>query len=673
MASFTLSPSGIVVSSTGNVITLVGTATAWTSGTTFTYAGGTVTGKVWNSATSVVLTITAGGTTGSFNVSDGTLTAALIVAAMSISSSTLATDGRTMTVNIAGIGTSPLVPASGLLTGFSVVTPLWSGNVKAVAGSTAVTLTLPLAALSGDTVTVSYIPGNLNDSAGTPNTMGVQLTQAVTNSSTQTAMNTTQVAAANFATVPGLQAWFSADTGIYSDLGTTAATTDGTLVEQWNDRSGNANHMTQVTSGKRPLLKVGTNGINGNNALWFNTAPYMLLPSGLTNSTFDQSLTFFIVYKAYTVAASNVLIATTTTNFFISSNVTLDQLPATNVDTNQAFSVNTVKATFANTTPTAQANGNIGADTCVATAYYDGTSCFLGANGMTSQMRQTRSTGVFPSLSLLTTGNIGLTGQLAIGGSNTGTSSLNAFVCEILICNQALTLTQRQQIEAGLYTKYSIQPDAYNIYDGDSLTFGTNAGVGCEYPAQVQQLLGNGNYWANYGIGGQTIATMLANVNSKIVPNVSLGRKRNTLTVWSGTNDIAVSGRTAAATYADLVSYCQAARAAGFKVIVLTMLPRTTGGSGTETSRQTYNGLILAGWPTFADALADVGGNSTILGAPNAYTNTVYYFTDQIHLTNIGYNIVAKTVTNAINGLYSGSGSVVRSTYVVSSDTIPIY
>lgn len=51
--------------------------------------------------------------------------------------------------------------------------------------------------------------------------------------------------------ISGLLTWFKADTGVYKDLGSTAAA-DTELVEQWNDQSGNAYNAVQAVSGQRP-------------------------------------------------------------------------------------------------------------------------------------------------------------------------------------------------------------------------------------------------------------------------------------------------------------------------------------------------------------------------------------------------------------------------------------
>ena len=63
-----------------------------------------------------------------------------------------------------------------------------------------------------------------------------------------------------------LKLWLRADKGVYSDGGGTAAT-NGQLVQQWNDQSGNGLNALQNTPGSRPGFT--TTGFNGFPAVSF--------------------------------------------------------------------------------------------------------------------------------------------------------------------------------------------------------------------------------------------------------------------------------------------------------------------------------------------------------------------------------------------------------------------
>jgi hypothetical protein len=73
------------------------------------------------------------------------------------------------------------------------------------------------------------------------------------------------------ATTPVL--WLKADSGVYSDAGSTLANNNDT-VQQWNDQSGNGNNATQGTSANRPTFK--TSQQNGLAAVEFSGSPVRL-------------------------------------------------------------------------------------------------------------------------------------------------------------------------------------------------------------------------------------------------------------------------------------------------------------------------------------------------------------------------------------------------------------
>lgn len=121
--------------------------------------------------------------------------------------------------------------------------------------------------------------------------------------------------------------------------------------------------------------------------------------------------------------------------------------------------------------------------------------------------------------------------------------------------------------------------------------------------------------------------------------------KPSLLFLWAGTND----SDDAPAIYANYQTYCAARRVAGFKVAVVTMLPRYPLQPANETRRLAFNALVRGGWAGFADALCDVGGDQTIAKDQSSLSNTTYYSTDQTHLITAGYGIVAGYAKTAID------------------------
>ena len=61
--------------------------------------------------------------------------------------------------------------------------------------------------------------------------------------------------------------WMNADSSVFNDAGTTAAT-NGNTVQQWNDQSGNSNNLSQSTAASRATLV--TNQLNSHNVLNFD-------------------------------------------------------------------------------------------------------------------------------------------------------------------------------------------------------------------------------------------------------------------------------------------------------------------------------------------------------------------------------------------------------------------
>ncbi len=62
--------------------------------------------------------------------------------------------------------------------------------------------------------------------------------------------------------IPGCALWLRADAGLYTDAAMTMpAVNDADVVGGWADQSGQNNNATQVTTAKKPLLKLGI--VNG--------------------------------------------------------------------------------------------------------------------------------------------------------------------------------------------------------------------------------------------------------------------------------------------------------------------------------------------------------------------------------------------------------------------------
>jgi hypothetical protein len=183
------------------------------------------------------------------------------------------------------------------------------------------------------------------------------------------------------------------------------------------------------------------------------------------------------------------------------------------------------------------------------------------------------------------------------------------------------------------------------VFDGDSLS------TYDKYPTQLMALLGAGWSYQDVAVPGQDTDMLNADAAMQVDPLWDGSQPLNVVCVWCGTNNGAYLG---SATYDAIRSYCLARRAAGFKTVVFTILPRSdTFAPGDEVlwraGRLVFNGLLRTNWTGFADGLADVAADSRI-GDDGDSEDTAFYV-DKVHLTTAGYAIVAGLAQAAVLGI----------------------
>ncbi len=128
----------------------------------------------------------------------------------------------------------------------------------------------------------------------------------------------------------------------------------------------------------------------------------------------------------------------------------------------------------------------------------------------------------------------------------------------------------------------------------------------------------------------------------------------NVAVVFAGTNDALTSSWQQV--YAATRAACRSLRAAGWKVIVCTLLDR--GDAGYPEVKNTFyvplETAVRAGWPEFADEISDFAGNANLgaLGASSNATNFVQ--PARIHPATAGKDLMASILSAAINRLTSG-------------------
>lgn len=190
-------------------------------------------------------------------------------------------------------------------------------------------------------------------------------------------------------------------------------------------------------------------------------------------------------------------------------------------------------------------------------------------------------------------------------------------------------------------------------FDGNSLAAGTNCSTNQQnagdtnfatsqcFPAQLLRLLPRNDYMSgNFGISGQTTEQMASNAAANVDLRINTTKySRNVLVAWEITNSYCNALNTKEVAYSDFVSYCNARRAAGWKLVILNVINRTTN-LNTRTAAdfaaaQVYwNGRLATEFATFADALVDVNALNL--------QNTVGW--DGTHPSDAGYALVAAAI-----------------------------
>ncbi len=188
------------------------------------------------------------------------------------------------------------------------------------------------------------------------------------------------------------------------------------------------------------------------------------------------------------------------------------------------------------------------------------------------------------------------------------------------------------------------------VFVGSSMTNGTGATGGNTYPQQTIARLQPTMYDTKvFAGGGRSITALSMSAPDQIDPAYAATRSKDILVLET---DLTADGG-GEKDYADTSAFCTARKAVGWRVVVLTILPRS-GARYTwptfEADRVTMNDTLRANWRGFADALADITV-APQLGTVAATKDPRYFNTDGTHPTDAGYAIMADIVAAAIRTL----------------------
>ena len=177
---------------------------------------------------------------------------------------------------------------------------------------------------------------------------------------------------------------------------------------------------------------------------------------------------------------------------------------------------------------------------------------------------------------------------------------------------------------------------------GDSLTFGYSSTT--PYPYVLQGLLGSTHSVDNHGVYGQVLHgnTLNGSIHARYWRDIEpFGY--STVVVMAGTNDV-TGGQTAVQIEAWLQSIYDSVRAAGKRLVPITIPPNGAWSAGQKTVRNDVNTWILGYCTTNGITCADVGAD---FDDGSGALKTIYNSGDGLHFNQTGYDRVAALVRAA--------------------------
>jgi len=418
--------------------------------------------------------------------------------------------------------------------------------------------------------------------------------------------------------VQGAVFHLKADAKVYSS-GTTLAAVDGTI-GVWGDSTTNGYDATQSTGAKKPLLKT----VTPYNVVRFDGSDDCLRSGAFA---LPQPFTVYAVAK----------MSGNSTRLYDGNTV------------NEGFLTQTEGATrtrliYAGSATACESEGSSVPD--VLTMVFNGASSLI-ESGRRNKVIGNPGSGGWAAGCLLG----------GAGGENAGFFAAADFY-EFVVYPTAHTITQRNQMRA--YFAYHWVQKPHLQFVGDSLTVGTGAGAGEDYPTQLLAILSGGAsaYSSNnIGVGGRTAATW-APLYLSDVGHYSSALGKVICPYWAGTNDI-IAGDSAATVYNNLKTFWAGVRSQGIKLIATTVIARGNFTGGQESIRLALNDLIRGDTSLF-DGLCDVGVLPQFDSTADT-ANLTYYNADTVHLVAGGYAVIAAAMKTTVESVLSQTYSSLSS------------
>jgi len=238
--------------------------------------------------------------------------------------------------------------------------------------------------------------------------------------------------------VPGCQLWL--------DAADSSVITIATGVSQWRDKSGNANNLTQSTTGNQPT--------HASSLITFESNKYLNIPVSVLNNLPTWSL-FFVINPT---SSSNWILAKQR-DFVDTYNVLSMTLNTNNGGGIQTGSTGFLYWRSMNAGTQAVSTAAITTSTLqIINLTYDGTNLYLSKNGVLEKT----TAGTFAIQNDTTPSTYTLGVSIYPGGQILNPGTTNFSLGEMMIYTSALTSSQRQQIEGYLAHKWGLIASSIN-------------------------------------------------------------------------------------------------------------------------------------------------------------------------------------------------------------------
>ena len=245
-------------------------------------------------------------------------------------------------------------------------------------------------------------------------------------------------------------------------------------------------------------------------------------------------------------------------------------------------------------------------------------------------------------------------------GAGNGSEFYSGIIYRILVYKGVHTLAQRNAQVAELAALHGV-PTNYTkkaVCRGASTSEGVGSTMLQSYPFQLWQRYPEIE-WHNQGLGGpigtngELGTTLYTTDPTTVDPLYDGSLQKNWLFVLAGIDDIYYDGLSGHATWQRLTNYVAARKAAHPWTVVVS----TIQSDGTEPLiNGDFNACIRANGGPW-DAFVDPGLNSPTESRLNNPGDTNYFYSDEIHLINAGYSVIAVHFAPIVNVPRRSTGS----------------